>query len=283
MSSPIAFGISSYAYPWAIGVPGHPPDHPMDAMQLLNEARRLEARRLQLADNLAVHRLAKEDWRALMHQAEAWNIQLELGLRGLRTDLLRTYLTLAQECQSPFVRVVIDDKDFAPKHDQIVATLQEVLPQFRAANIRLAIENHDRFRVHELLHIIEATDTEYVGICLDTANSLGADEGIWEVAQTLAPYTLNLHVKDYRIQRLEHQMGFRIEGTPAGAGQTPIPWLLKTLSEYGRCQSATLEVWCPPQPTLHQTIRQERAWVDQGSAYLRSCLRELNRTSKYKD
>ena len=275
MSSSIAFGISSYAYPWAIGVPGHTPDHPMDAAQLLQEARRLEARRLQLADNLAAHRLAQEDWRALVRQATTWNIQLELGLRGLRTNLLRTYLALAQDCQSPFLRVVIDDQGFAPKHDQIVATIREVLPQFRAANIRLAIENHDRFRVHELVHIIEATDAEYVGICLDTANSLGADEGIWEVAQTLAPYTLNLHVKDYRIQRPAHQMGFSVEGTPAGAGQTPIPWLLKTLSTYGKCQSATLEVWCSPQPTLAETIQQERAWVDQGSAYLRSCLQEL--------
>ena len=279
MASSIAFGISSYAYPWAIGVPGHTPDSPMKAVQLLQEARRLMARRLQLADNLAAHQLAEEDWTSLIHQAEAWNIQLELGLRGLRTDLLQTYIALAQACRSSFLRVVIDDQHYAPKHDQIVATIQEVLPQLKAANVVLAIENHDRFRAYELIEIIEATDPAYVGICLDTANSLGADEGIWEVANILAPYTLNLHVKDYRIERLSHQMGFRVEGTPAGAGQTPVPWLLRVLSDYGRCQSATLEVWCPPQPTLAETIQQEQAWVDQGSAHLRACLQKQRASS----
>ena len=99
--------------------------------------------------------------------------------------------------------------------------IREVLPAYREAGIRLAIENHDRFRAHELVAIIAATDADYVGICLDTANSLGADEGIWEVARTLAPHTLNLHVKDYRIERLDHQMGFTVRGAPAGVRTNP--------------------------------------------------------------
>lgn len=30
-------GISSYAYTWAIGVPGHEPEHPMSALDLINK------------------------------------------------------------------------------------------------------------------------------------------------------------------------------------------------------------------------------------------------------
>lgn len=270
--SSIAFGISSYSYPWAIGVPGHPPPQPMDAPQLLREAKRLGAQRLQLADNLPVHHLPDGDWEALARLAWEADIQLELGLRGLRPDQLRTYLTLAQQGRSPFVRVVIDEKDYEPRHDEIVRIIQEVLPVYRAAGVRLAIENHDRFRARELVDIIEATDNDYVGICLDTANSLGADEGIWEVARVLAPYTLNLHVKDYRIERLPHQMGFTVRGTPAGAGQTPVGWLLETLRAHGRCQSATLEMWSAPLKTIEETIVQERAWVEEGSSFLRDVL-----------
>ena len=268
----IAFGISSYAYPWAIGVPGHPPPAPMTAEQLVQEARQLGAHRLQLADNLPVHQLADDAWKNLLRTSEEANVRLELGLRGLRPDRLRTYLTLAQQCRSPFVRVVIDDKGYEPRHDEIVRVIREMLPAYREAEVRLAIENHDRFRAHELVAIIAATDADYVGICLDTANSLGADEGIWEVARTLAPYTLNLHVKDYRIERLDHQMGFTVRGAPAGSGQTPVGWLLETLRAHGRCQSATLEVWSAPLATIEETIVQERAWVAQGSTYLRHAL-----------
>ncbi len=268
----IAFGISSYAYPWAIGVPGHPPPTPMTAEQLLLEAQQFGARRLQLADNLPVHHLDTEAWKNLLRTSEATQVALELGLRGLRPARLRTYLTLAQQCRSPFVRVVIDDKGYEPRHDEIVRVIREVLPLYREAGVRLAIENHDRFRAHELVDIIEATDADYVGICLDTANSLGADEGIWEVARTLAPYTLNLHVKDYRIERLDHQMGFTVRGVPAGSGQTPVPWLLQTLAATGRCQSATLEVWSAPLANIQEAIAQERRWVEQGSIYLRNAL-----------
>ena len=268
----IAFGISSYAYPWAIGVPGHPPPAPMTAGQLVQEARQLHAHRLQLADNLPVHQLADDAWKNLLRTSEEANIRLELGLRGLRPDRLRTYLMLAQQCRSPFVRVVIDDKGYEPRHDEIVHIIREMLPLYREAGVRLAIENHDRFRARELVDIIEATDADYVGICLDTANSLGADEGIWEVARTLAPYTLNLHVKDYRIERLDHQMGFTVRGAPTGSGQTPVGWLLETLRAHGRCQSATLEVWSAPLATIEETIVQERTWVAQGSTYLRHAL-----------
>ena len=268
----IAFGISSYAYPWAIGVPGHPPPAPMTAEQLVQEARQLGAHRLQLADNLPVHQLTDDAWKNLLRTAQQANVQLELGLRGLRPDQLRTYLTLAQQCRSPFVRVVIDDKGYEPEHDEIVRVIREVLPAYREAGVRLAIENHDRFWAYELVDIIEATDADYVGICLDTANSLGADEGIWEVTRTLAPHTLNLHVKDYRIERLDHQMGFTVRGAPAGSGQTPVGWLLETLAATVRCQSATLEVWSAPLATIEETVAQERRWVKQGSTYLRHAL-----------
>ena len=268
----IAFGISSYAYPWAIGVTGHSPPAPMTAEQLLREAQQLGAHRLQLADNLPVHQLATEAWNNLIRGAQQANVQLELGLRGLRPDQLCTYLTLAQQCRSPFVRVVIDAASYEPQHDEIVRVIREVLPAYRQAGVRLAIENHDRFRAYELVDIIEATDADYVGICLDTANSLGADEGIWEVARTLAPHTLNLHVKDYRIERVDHQMGFIVRGAPAGSGQTPVGWLLETLRAHGRCQSATLEVWSAPLAAIEETVAQERRWVKQGSTYLRHAL-----------
>ncbi len=268
----IAFGISSYAFAWAIGMPGNIPAKPMTVTELLRSAHQVGAACLQIADNLPVHQLPAESWQRLLTMSRQFNIQLELGLRGLKFDLVMQYLSLAKQCQSSFLRVVIDDADYEPGHEEIVQLLKALLPRLRADQIILAIENHDRFLSKEIKAFVESTDPDWVGVCLDTANSLGADEGIYEVTSTLAPYTVNLHVKDYTIKRLPHNMGFTVEGAPAGQGQTPIPWLLQQLKPHKKCHSATLEVWSNPLNSLEETIARERKWVEEGAKYLKTYL-----------
>lgn len=268
----MGLGISSFAFAWAIGVNGYPPINPIDSNELLEIAHQLGVSHLQLADNVPVHHLPNQAWNQLLQKADQYDIQLELGIRGLKVDLIERYLTLAKACHAHFLRVVIDDIAFEPDHEEIMEIINFLLPRFRANHIVLAIENHDRFRASDIKTIIEATDPEWVGVCLDTANSLGADEGIYEVAHILAPYTVNLHIKDYSINRLAHNMGFIVEGTPAGKGQTPIPWLLELINSYERCYSATLEVWSSPLESVEATIKRERKWVEQGVDYLKPYL-----------
>ncbi len=272
MPSPPIFGISSYTFPWSVGVGKSIPSQPMTAFQLLEVGAELGAKCLQLADNLPAHELSRDGWNALVAATQDAGIQLELGIRGLTRENFENYLPLCADCQSPFLRVVIDADGYEPKTDTIIQVIRNVLPQLRKQRVVLAIENHDRFRARELVEIIQKTDENWVGICLDTANSLGADEGIYEVTEVLAPYTINLHVKDYAIKRFPHAMGFEVTGRPAGAGQTPIPWILEKLSAFGKCQSATLEVWSVPLETLEITIRQEGEWAIKGANYLKSTL-----------
>ena len=229
---------------------------------------------MQLADNLPVHSLPEHRWHSVLRGAADRNIQLELGIRGLTEAHLLRYLPLATDCNSPFLRVVIDEEQYTPGQEEIIATIRKVLPAFSHAGVCLAIENHDRFRARQLVDIIEATDPSMIGICLDTANSLGADEGIYEVARLLAPYTINLHVKDYRIRRFDHQMGFTVEGTAAGDGQCPVEWLLGELTPYGRCQSAILETWSLPLDTIAESIAREQAWALRGTTFLRGLLHQ---------
>ena len=106
-----------------------------------------------------------------------------------------------------------------PPPDDLIALLRNAGPALAAANVTLALENHDRFPAATLRGIIESAAIPHAGICLDTANSLGAGEGLSAVTETLAPLTVNLHVKDVRISRLPHMMGFVVEGRPLGAGQ----------------------------------------------------------------
>ena len=256
-------GLSSYSYPWAIGVKDKIPSSPMTVWELLDRTRKFGFSRLQLADNLPVHQLFFEEWKHFILKTAEAGVQLELGARGLRQEHVQKYIELAIGCRSPFLRFVIDDKDFEPEPKIIKEIIKAVLPDLKQANLLLAIENHDRFPAKELADIIESTDPDRVGICLDTANSLGAGEGIVEVIQTLAPYTVNVHVKDFRILRYDHQMGFTVTGCPTGQGQVPLQWLFEQLEKTGKCQSATLEVWSTPLESMEATLEREEQWVEE--------------------
>lgn len=265
-------GISSYTYTWAVGVPGQPPERPMSALDLLDKASQLGVRVLQVADNLPLDRLSGVELDAFESRATELDISIEVGTRGIAHQHLRTYLRLAERLRSPLVRIVIDTPDHHPREDEIISALREIMPEFEQAAVRLAIENHDRFKAGTLAQILERIGSQWVGVCLDTVNSFGALEGPEVVLQALGPWVVNLHVKDFAICRADHMMGFTIEGRPAGQGRLNLPWLLQELCDRGRDPNAILELWTPPAETLAATIAREDAWAAASVEYLRTLI-----------
>ncbi len=267
-------GIGTYSLAWAIGVPQSPPPVPMDTMRFLNAAASCGVKLVQIADNLPLHRLSRAEFTEVKREAESLGIQIEVGTRGIQPDHLRTYLALAQEVGSSLLRVVVDTAEHHPAPDEVVALLKPSMPLFEQANVCLAIENHDRFKAQTLVEIMRQLDSPAAGICLDTVNSFGALEGPDVVIATLGPYVVNLHVKDFEIRRVSHNMGFILEGTPAGKGMLNIPKVLDTLNSQGRDFNAILELWPPPEATIEATIATEAAWVAESIDYLRTIIKE---------
>ena len=129
-------------------------------------------------------------------------------------------------------------------------------------------------RAMELAAALRATGSEFIGITLDTVNSLAIPEGTREVAEALAPWTHCLHVKDFLVRREWHMMGFRVEGRPAGQGQLDVPWLLAVLAKAGARCNAILELWPPEQASLQETVALEQRWAEESVGYLRGLIRE---------
>jgi sugar phosphate isomerase/epimerase len=266
-------GLSSYTYTWAVGVPGHQPARPLTAFGLLDKAAELGVGVVQIADNLPLDRLPAPELDALAREAEARGQRIEAGTRGIQRVRLDAYLRLAARLRSPILRVVIDTPEHRPTPDEAAALLRPALPEFERAGVILAIENHDRFPAAVLADLVRRLDSPNAGVCLDTVNSFGALEGPEHVARTLAPHTVNLHVKDFTIARANHQMGFVISGCPAGQGRLDLPWVLRELAARGRDPNAILELWTPPEPALEATIAKEDAWARASVAYLRGFIR----------
>lgn len=270
MTAPAHLGLSTYGVGWAVGVPGYDqPPQPLDACGVLRFAHELGLRLVQIADNLPLHTLSIDQRAAVRAEAERLGILIEVGTRGIATDHLRQYLEIARFFGSPILRVVVDTKDHHPSPAEVTALIRAVLPELEAARITLAIENHDRFKVAALAGIIEALASPYVGICLDTVNSFGSLEGPDVVVSTLAPYVVNLHVKEFVVKRAGHAMGFEITGRPAGKGMLDMPWLLDKLSACPHPYNAVIETWLPMQITIEETVAVEARWVRESVAYLR--------------
>lgn len=266
-------GLSSYTYTWAVGVPGHIPRKPLTAIDLIDKTCSAGLHLLQLADNLPFDSLPFDEIDKISGLARDKNVRLEFGARRLTPDHTIQCLSMAERLDSEILRMVIDAPGFEPDLATIKAILRDLVPECNQRKIKLAIENHDRFKAREFAEMVESAGSEWIGICLDSVNSLGAGEGFETVSEILLPYTINFHVKDFTIYRMFHRMGIIIEGRPAGKGMLNIPDLLHKLSEYGRCKSVILELWTPPETNIEDTILKEEIWANESIEYLSELLK----------
>ncbi len=261
-------GLGSYALDWSIGVPGNEPRHPMDAYQFVHFAREVGAEVVQFGDNLPLHALSKNNLERLLSLTRQAGIDVEVGIRGIQPENLRRYITIARHCGSSILRAVIDAEGFHPNIPKIVDIIRSSAEALKESGVVLALENHDRFKAAEFAEIIESAGTDIAGICLDTVNSFGALEGPDVVINTLIGYVVNLHIKDFRIYRPSHNMGFIIEGTPAGDGMLDIPALVRRLKQRKKNCNLILELWPTPEESPDATSTKEKLWARRSMEYL---------------
>jgi sugar phosphate isomerase/epimerase len=280
----VKLGIGTYAAMWAIGGQLNPsgggraarPARSMTAFDLLRRTHELGLHVVQYGPNLPLAALPERELAALVEQAAAWDIELELGTRGLEADHLRSQIALARRIGARLLRTVPEVGGVTPPRAALPEHLRIILPDLEAAGasggagsaLRLGLEN-GLIPARDLAWALDQIGSPRLGVVLDMVNSLAVSEGWRYVTELLAPYTVCLHHKDFAVQRAWHMMGFVVEGRPAGQGQLDTGWLLDTLNAAEAQYNVILEVWPPEQPSLEATIALEARWVDESITYLR--------------
>jgi sugar phosphate isomerase/epimerase len=242
----------------------------MDAFALLEKARALNADVLQIADNLPIGHLGDAELRELRSTADGFGIALEVGTRGIKPENIERFFAIAQILGSPILRVVIDSKGHEPDITEICDLLLPFAPKFKSANIKLAIENHDRLTCAEFNEIIDRLGSDWVGICLDTVN--GAVEAPNTVVPALAPRAINVHMKDFEIVRTNGQMGFTVQGTALGKGRLDVDSVISSVGGSTREITSVIELWTPRQDSYLATVELEEAWANESVMYLRKSI-----------
>ncbi len=203
----------------------------------------------------------------LVIKADACGIELEAGTCGIEPGHLLRYLRIAKKIKSKIVRTITHKLD-----KEASAWMRDVLSEYQKEGISIALENHDEYQAAELADFIERLGNPHIGVCLDTVNSFAALEPPDVVVKTLGPHTLSLHVKDFDVVRVQSQLGFSIQGRPAGKGRLDIPGIISLLQEMGRDPNAILELWTPFEENIEKTVEKEELWAEESLYYLRTVI-----------
>lgn len=233
-----------------------------DAFRLLEYAAGLGLDVVHFSERGNLASLDEGYLRALKEQARARGLRIEIGMGsfdrhadsfrpeyGSGEEQLSAMLRAAGAIGSPIVRCFLGSQAERggplPLREHIaecVRTLKAVAPLARELGVKVAVENHGGVDLlaRELKALIEATESDHVGVCLDTGNPAYAAEDPVLTAEVLAPYVLTSHVRDTRVWACEG--GAMAQWAPLGEGDVDLPRIVAILAEHAPAAPIDLEI-----------------------------------------
>ena len=116
---------------------------------------------------------------------------------------------------------------FQEFHEQAKRTLALIEPVLKKHGLKLAIENHKDHTTEELVGMMKAISSEWIGVLVDTGNNLALLEEPHAVVEALAPFALSVHLKDMAVQASDD--GFLLSEVPLGTGMLDLPRMIAAL------------------------------------------------------
>ena len=234
----------------------------MTPFDVLDAAERLGLDLVQYADNMPLDGLSAAELERLAASARDKGITLEVGTQCFNAEQVSQYLGICRVIGSKIMRVALDAEDSLVPVAELAEQLRPLVADAKLAGIRIAIENHFNYPSPRMVELLDTVNDPALGVCLDVANSICAGEWPEETITMLAPYTINLHLKDYVIDPDPYGVGFRIRGVPLGEGRADIPWILDQLADCDSDMSVIVEHWLPLAASLEETVAQEQPWLE---------------------
>lgn len=119
-------------------------------------------------------------------------------------------------------------------------SLELAAPIAEKHRVAFAPENHKDHRIEERVRALEAIDSEYVGVCVDTGNNFALLEDPLDTVKALAPWARAVHLKDQAVQLVSE--GFLFGDIPLGQGIIDLKSIVSVLREAQPSVNFTLEL-----------------------------------------
>ncbi|GAA1974797.1 sugar phosphate isomerase/epimerase family protein [Microbacterium pumilum] len=260
-------GLGSYAYFWQ---QSDRVDEPVSLVDVLRDTRAQDVDLFQICDYPPLLSMSATEIADAASAARDLGIEIELGTKGIDPAHLETFLRLADAFDARLVRSMLFAPDSRPSLEQAERMLRTALPAYEAAGVTLALETYEQVATDDLIGLIESIGSDRLGICLDPANVVARLETPQRVVERCAPFTKNIHAKDFAFARQDGWVGFTYSGTAMGTGLHDYPHLLRTVRPDERHINQIVEHWLPWQGDPESTITTERDWTRITLEYLRS-------------
>jgi sugar phosphate isomerase/epimerase len=116
---------------------------------------------------------------------------------------------------------------FRNSFEQAKQSLHLARPVVESHEVRMAVENHKDLQSPDLLELIKELDSPYIGICVDTGNSIALLEMPMKTVELLAPLAFTTHIKDMGVE--DYADGFLLAEVPLGTGFLDLPAIVTVL------------------------------------------------------
>lgn len=120
------------------------------------------------------------------------------------------------------------------------ARIARALPILEKHRMPMGIENHKDWTTDDLVALMKEYGSEYLGVCLDTGNSISLLDDPMDVVTRLSPYAVCTHVKDMAVK--EYPEGFLLAEVPMGEGMLDMRAVLGTIAKARPRTKYTLEM-----------------------------------------
>ncbi|MFP2068312.1 sugar phosphate isomerase/epimerase family protein [Actinotignum timonense] len=269
MSQPeleLKLGTSTYAFFWEWS--DRNPE-PISLREMISVSSQMGANHFQICDYPKIEELSSAEAQNVVAYGRDHGVTLELGTRGTTEDRLGTYVDLAETMGIKVLRSMVR---FGPGEEdlaQVEKNIRAVIPRLESLGIDLAFETYEQLDTETLVNLIETIGHERVGIALDPANCVANLELPRDVIARCAPYTLNLHVKDFAFTRQAGWVGFTYAGAPMGEGLLDYDDEITQVRPREKGISQIVEHWLTWQGDIQTTVAMERQWTQQSINYIR--------------
>ncbi len=191
--------------------------------------------------------------------------------RAALEDLIR-HIGIARSLGANVMRIVGGSRFTTPpswsQHKRkLTAALRRAAKAAEAAGVVLALENHIDLTADQMLEVLDAVNSPFLGVCLDTANNIRMFEDPIEVVRKLAPHTRATHLKDVKPWRGSPREFSFWASVPLGQGIIGIDEVIRLLRRAKYRGLLAIEI-----DFLHPDYGDEDDAVAQSVAYLRSLL-----------
>lgn len=259
-------GLSTYAFFWRSSDAA---PRPLGLPEMLAETHALGASVFQICDYPAIEALPAAELRNLRDRAADLGITLELGTRGISLAHLERYRELAAALGVRFVRTMLHTAGHKPAPREATALLRQAVARYRDQGVTLGLETYEQVPTSDLLAVVHGVDSPHLGICLDPANCVARLELPAYVIGEVAPFVVNMHVKDFTFTRQQGWVGFSLVGCPLGTGLLDYDAMVAAVRPGERGISQIVEHWLPLGP-MAETCRIEREWTRHSAEFLLS-------------